>query len=113
MAKPATVKLGTNEFTELEQMSGEMDHQSDLKYFHLFKNSSCYEFALDVETSRKADDELAQADRGKIFQQLEKVLTTARIKDVDLPGTEKAVATETAGTDSKTEKAQVVSPSQK
>lgn len=113
VAKPTTVKLGTNEFTELEQMSGEMDHQSDLKYFHLFKNGACYEFALDVETSRKADDELAQADRGKIFQQLEKVLTTARIKDVQLPETEKAVAAETAGTDSKTEKAQVVSPEQK
>ena len=93
VAKPTTVKLGTNEFTELEQMSGEMYHQSDVKYFHLFKNGACYEFALDVETSRKADEELAQADRGKIFQQLEKVLTTARIKDVELPGTEKAQKT--------------------
>src|SRR5205823_9459080 len=112
-AKPTTVKLGSNEFTELEQMSGEGNHQSDLKYFHLFKNNACYEFALDVETSRKADDELAQADRGKIFNQLEKVLTTARIKDMELPETEKAMAVETAGADSKTEKAQVISPAQK
>src|SRR5207244_6527791 len=77
--KPTTVTLGSNEFAELEQMSGEANRQSDLKYFHLFKNGSCFEFALDVETSRKADEELAQVDRGKIFQQLEKILTTARI----------------------------------
>jgi hypothetical protein len=89
-SKPANAKLGINEFAELEQMNGENDRQSDLKYFHVFKNGACYEFALDVETSRKPDVELAQADRGKIFQQLEKILATARIKDVALPGVEKA-----------------------
>lgn len=88
-AQPATVKLGANEYTELEQMNGEGERQSDLKYFHLFKNGVCYEFTLDVETSRKVDEELAQVDRGKVFQQLEKILTTARIKEVELPGLEK------------------------
>src|SRR5216683_3206861 len=93
-AKPANAKLGANEFAELDQMNGQPNGQpngqSDLKYFHLFKNGACYEFALDVETSRKPDVDLAQADRGKLFQQLEKILTTARIKDVELPGVEKA-----------------------
>ena len=105
-AKPTTVKLGGNEFTEVEQMNGETNRQSDLKYFHLFKNGACYEFALDVETSRKADEELAQVDRGKIFQQLEKILTSARIKGVEMPGVENAGSTPVA--DSKTEKVQVV-----
>jgi hypothetical protein len=97
-AKPASAKLGVNEFAEVEQMKGEQttgqqtteaaNRQSDLKFFHLFKNGACYEFALDVETSRKADVDLAQADHGKIFQQLEKILASARIKDVALPGVE-------------------------
>jgi hypothetical protein len=107
-AKPTTVKLGGNEFTELEQMNGETNRQSDLKYFHLFKNGACYEFALDVETSRTADEELAQVDRGKIFRQLEKILTSARIKGVEMPGVENAATTPAA--DAKTEKAQVVTP---
>lgn len=97
VAKPSTVKLGANEFTELEQAGGETTHQSDLKYFHLFKNGACYEFALDVETARKADEELAQVDRGQVFKQLEKMLTSARIKEVQVPGVEK---TETAATTS-------------
>jgi hypothetical protein len=120
--KPTTIKLGANQFSEVEQMSGSGEHQSDLKYFHLFKNGACYEFALDVETSRKADDDLAQVDRSKVFQQLEKILTTARIKDVDLTGTEnadKATASEPTATTQpvataiQTEKAQVVTTEQK
>jgi hypothetical protein len=122
-SKPAAIKLGANQFTEIEHMSGSGDRQSDLKYFHLFKNGACYEFALDVETSRKTDEDLAQVDRSKIFKQLEKILTTARIKEVELPGIENAEKTTTpepvttaqpaAATGTQTEKAQVVNPDQK
>ena len=121
-SKPSAIKLGANQFTEIEQMSGSGDRQSDLKYFHLFKNGACYEFALDVETSRKTDEDLAQVDRSKIFKQLEKILTTARIKEVELPGTEnaeKTTAPESAPTvqpiapETQTEKAQVVTPEPK
>lgn len=120
--KPSAIKLGANQFTEVEQMSGSGDRQSDLKYFHLFKNGACYEFALDVETSRKTDEDLAQVDRSKIFKQLEKILTTARIKEVELPGTENAEKTpapepaptaQPVATGTQTEKAQVVTPEPK
>jgi len=118
--KPSSIKLGANQFTTFEQMSGEIARQADLKYFHLFKNGACYEFALDVETSRKADEELAQVDRGQVFKQLEKILTSARIKVVDLPGVVSAektsaeklsAATATAAdtkTDNSSEKDQVL-----
>jgi len=123
-AKPANAKLGANEFAEVEQMNGEQmngrtNSQSDLKYFHLFKNGACYEFALDVETSRKPDVDLAQADCGKIFQQLEKILATARIKDVDLPGVGKAqtvastATQETAPSSAASAQAKAVTPDQK
>jgi hypothetical protein len=120
--KPEVIKLGANQFTEIEQMSGSGDRQSDLKYFHLFKNGACYEFALDVETSRKTDEDLAQVDRSKVFKQLENILTTARIKEVELPGVEnaeKATTPEPVATQqplangTQTEKAEVVNPEQK
>ena len=120
-AKPSAIKLGANQFTEIEQMSGSGDHQSDLKYFHLFKNGACYEFVLDVETSRKTDEDLAQVDRSRIFKQLEKILTTARIKEVELPGVENAEKTapepvapaQPVAAGMQTEKAQVVTPEPK
>ena len=108
---PASVKLGSNEFSELEQMIGEPTHQADMKYFHLFKNGACYEFALDVETERKADDDLAQVDRGKVFQKLEKILASAKIKDVEIAGTLKPeTPAPAAGSD--VEKAQGVNPTE-
>lgn len=79
--KSTIVKLGANEYSVFEQINGEGDNKSDLKYFHLFKNNACYEFALAVDTTEKPED-MAQVDRGKVFQQLEKILTTARIKDL-------------------------------
>ncbi len=78
--KSTIVKLGANEYSVFEQINGEGDNKSDLKYFHLFKNNACYEFALAVDTTEKPED-MAQVDRGKVFHQLEKILTTARIKD--------------------------------
>lgn len=89
-AKPSTVKLGANSFAEVEETGSEPYGQSDAKYFHLFKNGACYEFSLEVETTRTADEDLAQVDRGKVFEQLEKILTTARVKDVEVPGAENA-----------------------
>jgi hypothetical protein len=112
-AKSTTVKLGMNEFTELERTNGEGNSQSDLKYFHLFKNGACYEFALQVATSRKPDEELAQVDRGKVFRQLEKILTTARIKNVAPPAEENAqkpVGPQTPDTSNSSAQAEVVSP---
>jgi len=88
--QPASVKLGSNEFSETEQMKQAGARQSDVKYFHVFRNGACYEFALDIETSRKADEDLAQVDRGQVFKQLGKILTTAKIKETELPGMAKA-----------------------
>jgi hypothetical protein len=123
--KPTVAKLGANEYSVFEQINGEGDKKSDLKYFHLFKNNACYEFALAVDTNQKPED-MAQVDRGKVFHQLEKILTTARIKELQ-PEVEDAetapVATtpvaeakttdrKTAETkvEDKTENAQVVTP---
>jgi hypothetical protein len=110
-AKPSAVKLGTSEYSELEQINGKGQSESDGKYFHLFKNQACYEFALEVETSRSEDEDLAQVDRGKVFQQLEKILTTARIKNMELSGeenTQKSAAREMTEAQQTTEKAQVM-----
>jgi hypothetical protein len=132
--KPTSLKLGANSFAEVEDTGSEPYGQSDVKYFHLFKNGACYEFALEVETMRNADEDLAQVDRGKVFAQLEKILTTARIKDAEVPGVENAqkpATTETTSSadpksatganatpdskatpDPKAEKAQVVAPTE-
>jgi hypothetical protein len=134
--KPTTVKLGANEYSVFEQINGEDNKKSDLKFFHLFKNNACYEFAATLETTEKPED-MGQVDRGKIFEQLEKILTTAKIKDLqatEVENADKSPSTSSPIVDSKNsgtqaapaeansanskagetaEKAQVVTPEQK
>ena len=131
--KPATGKLGSNDYSAFEQIIGEGDRKSDVKYFHVFKNSACYEFALDVDTTDKADSDLAQVDRSKVFRKLEAIVTTAKIKDLQpevesadnatttaAPTSEVKIGdTKTSGTkaaevkDDQTAKAQIATPEQK
>src|ERR1700722_8306083 len=42
--------LGDMELQSAEAVAGEGNQQSDTKYFHVFQNGGCYEFALNVTT---------------------------------------------------------------
>ena len=55
----------------------DVQDQSDEKYYHVFQNGACYEFALGVIS---ADDESVDGaklvDHDKVFDRLEKLLAT-------------------------------------
>jgi hypothetical protein len=102
--------LGDLELRATEAVSGEGTRQSDSKYFHVFQNGSCYEFALNVTTNASEDGLVKHVDRDKVFTRLEQILATVKI---DAPKTEEskideskvdavkvaAVKTDTASTD--------------
>jgi hypothetical protein len=102
--------LGDLELRATEAVSGEGARQSDSKYFHIFQNGSCYEFALNVTTNASEDGLVKHVDRDKVFTRLEQILATVKI---DAPKTEEskideskvdgvkvaAVKTDTATTD--------------
>jgi hypothetical protein len=56
------------------------------KYYHVFQNGACYEFALKVATiggdSTQAADETKRVNRDEVFRKLEKVLATVKIDPV-------------------------------
>jgi hypothetical protein len=91
-AKPAQVKLGGLQFSEMEGVDGGEQQQEDTKYFHVFKNNACYEFALGVGTARDGeDDRTPQVDRTQVFRKLEKILATVQIKPIAEPVVEAPV----------------------
>jgi hypothetical protein len=71
--------LGDLELRATEAVSGEGTRQSDSKYFHVFQNGSCYEFALNVTTDASEDGLVKHVDRDKVFTRLEQILTTVKI----------------------------------
>jgi hypothetical protein len=77
--------LGDLELRATEAVSGEGTRQSDSKYFHVFQNGSCYEFALNVTTDASEDGLVKHVDRDKVFNRLEQILATVKINPVAAP----------------------------
>jgi len=80
------VKLGDLELGEVENLSGDETRQADAKYYHVFENGSCYEFALGMTTSGdQTDDGIKPVDRAVVFGHLEKILASVKIKPEAAP----------------------------
>ncbi len=77
--------LGDLELRATEAVSGEGTRQSDSKYFHVYQNGSCYEFALNVTTVASEDGLTKHVDRDKVFSRLEQILATVKINPVAAP----------------------------
>ncbi len=77
--------LGDLELHATEAVSGEGTRQSDAKYFHVFQNGACYEFALNVTTVASEDGLMKHVNRDKVFDRLERILATVKIDDVKSP----------------------------
>ena len=80
--------LGDLELRATEAVSGEGTRQSDSKYFHVFQNGACYEFALNVTTVASQEGVMKHVDRDKVFDRLEKILATVKINPVTAPAPE-------------------------
>ena len=73
------------ELRATEAVSGEGTRQSDSKYFHVFQNGACYEFALNVTTVASEEGVMKHVDRDKVFGRLETILATVKINPVAAP----------------------------
>ena len=81
---PSKVKVGETEFNQVEDF-GPMK-SADAKYYHVFENGACYEFAMAVGASGdKVDDQTKPVDRDEVFGKLEKILGTVKVKPMAEP----------------------------
>jgi len=84
--QPAKVALGGLEMQEMESLSGDDEQQGDIKYYHLFQNRACYEFALGLSTQSVGDDEtVSPVDREKVFRRLETILASVKLNPETTP----------------------------
>ena len=84
--QPSKVGIGALEMQEVENISSEEAKNADTKYYHLFQNGACYEFVLGFATENDIkDDGMKAVDRDKVFQRLETILATVKIKPAATP----------------------------
>ncbi len=93
-------KVGATEFHAVEGFAGEENKEADLKYYHVFQNGSCYEFALGLETAvDSTSDEVKPpsklVDRNEVFRKLNWILSTVKIQPVAAPKAVPEVASTT------------------
>jgi len=108
-ATPSTSKLmiGDMELQSSETSAGGESNsglrEEASKYYHVFQNGACYEFALKVATSEAAatpgtESTIKHIDRDEVFQRLEKILATVKINPVTAPEVNAEVKTNVAPT---------------
>jgi hypothetical protein len=83
--KPTQVKVAGMELEEVENLNGPSTNQRDTKFYHVYGNGACYEFALGIETDASTEDDLYPVNRKNVFQKLEKILATVKIQSEAAP----------------------------
>jgi hypothetical protein len=84
--QPSKLMIGDMELHGAEAVAGEGPRQSDSKYFHVFQNGACYEFALNVTTNAsQIEAGMKHVDRDKVFARLANILSTVKITEVAAP----------------------------
>ena len=85
-ASTSKLMLGDLELQSAEAVAGEGNRQSDTKYFHIFQNGGCYEFALNVTTmAHETEGAMKHVDRDKVFNRLAAIMATVKINPVATP----------------------------
>jgi hypothetical protein len=86
-AQPQSSKLmvGEMELQSSETLGSQGTREEASKYYHVFENGACYEFALKVATTGVETEGTKHVDREEVFKRLEKILATVKINPVTAP----------------------------
>jgi hypothetical protein len=84
---PATqVTVGTTEFTTAEAViDGDLEDSATTreKFFHVYENAVCYEFAMSVTSATGGEEKgSAHVDADEVFERLQEILTSVTIVPV-------------------------------
>ena len=84
-AQPSKLIIGDMELASSENLASQGTREEASKYYHVFENGACYEFALKVATTGVETEGGKPVDRDEVFQRLEKILATVKINPVTAP----------------------------
>jgi hypothetical protein len=82
-AQPSKLMIGDLELQSSETLASQGSREEAAKYYHVFENGACYEFALKVATTGVETDGGKHVDSKEVFQRLEKILATVKINPAE------------------------------
>jgi hypothetical protein len=84
-AQPSKLMIGDMELLSSETLASQGTREEASKYYHVFENGACYEFALKVATTGVETEGGKHVDHKEVFQRLEKILATVKINPMSAP----------------------------
>lgn len=85
-AQLSKLMIGDMELQSTENTASQGTREETAKYYHVFENGACYEFALNVVTTKVENEGgTKHVDRDQVFQRLEKILATVKINPAAAP----------------------------
>jgi hypothetical protein len=97
VTQPKKLMIDDMELMSSESVISQGTREEAAKYYHVFENGACYEFALKVATNGIDNQGGAtHVDREEVFKKLEKILATVKIKAGEEVTASGAAATPTA-----------------
>ena len=81
-SKSPKLMIGDMELQSTETLANVGTGKEAAKYYHVFENGNCYEFALKVATTGTETEGSKHVDREEVFGRLEKILATVKINPV-------------------------------
>ncbi len=75
----AKLMIGDMELQSSETLASQGAREEASKYYHVFENGACYEFALKVATTGVETEGGKHVDSKEVFQRLGKILATVKI----------------------------------
>ncbi len=84
-AQPSKLTIGDMELQSSETVASQGTREETSKYYHVFENGACYEFALKVATTGSETEGSKHVDGKEVFQRLEKILATVKINPTATP----------------------------
>ena len=104
---PAKVNVAGKDYDEINDVVSDGTMQANARYYHLYQNNVCYEFTLGLQTSGdETSKDMKPVNRDKVFDKLQWMLSTVKIKTMDVAP---IVAKTTVESSSTTENATTVS----
>jgi hypothetical protein len=78
-SQPSKLMIGDMELQPSETFASQGTREEASKYYHVFENGGCYEFALKVATTGVETEGGKHVDHKEVFQRLERILATVKI----------------------------------
>ncbi|HSS99017.1 MAG TPA: hypothetical protein VLK33_18405, partial [Terriglobales bacterium] len=81
---PSKVNVAGKDYDEMNDVVSDGTMQANARYYHAYQNNVCYEFALGLQTaSDETNKDMKPVNRDKVFDKLQWILATVKIKATD------------------------------